>query len=207
LIHLLQNYKKLRIVIVSDTHNYAHSIPIPPADILIHAGDFTVNGSKEEVIQFTKWLDSLDYIKHKLVVPGNHEHKPNILPKLLEGHCTYLSNQMVEIEGFSIYGSSWKTSWKQIPYCDILVTHRPPMGHLDIIYDGSSVGNDELRDRVYDIKPILHICGHNHEGYGEDSNEWTKFIGGANCCGGSKSTMRRKSIVIDLYPELKDKYH
>ena len=35
--------------------------PVPPGDILIHAGDFTNYGRKEEVEKFNAWLGSLPH--------------------------------------------------------------------------------------------------------------------------------------------------
>eukprot|EP01130_Rhizamoeba_saxonica_P014871 TRINITY_DN6553_c0_g1_i2.p1 TRINITY_DN6553_c0_g1~~TRINITY_DN6553_c0_g1_i2.p1 ORF type:complete len:596 (-),score=76.66 TRINITY_DN6553_c0_g1_i2:288-2075(-) len=196
----------IRIVIVSDTHNYAHRINMPEGDILIHAGDFTVKGTPPEVKLFKKWLKGLDY-EHKVVIMGNHEKycKP-LLPNLLKNSCTFLCNDMVNIYNLNIYGSEWTPDWKTLPVSDILITHKPPKSHGDIIYTGESRGNRVLKKRVYETKPILHIFGHNHEGYGFTCNENTVFVNGANCRGGARSTARRPPIIIDIYPEFKEYY-
>lgn len=39
----------VRVVCVSDTHNLANCLKIPDGDILIHAGDFSITGQKNEV--------------------------------------------------------------------------------------------------------------------------------------------------------------
>lgn len=41
----------LKILCLSDTHDFQKGMlhPLPHADILVHAGDFTCRGSKEEV--------------------------------------------------------------------------------------------------------------------------------------------------------------
>ena len=62
----------LRIVLISDTHNKHEKLEMPEGDVLIHAGDFTNNGTEQEIKDFDSWLASLDY-KHKIVVPGNHD--------------------------------------------------------------------------------------------------------------------------------------
>ena len=70
--------EQIRIVCISDTHTQvfyriAHRgikipfqaqtmlEPVPPGDILIHAGDFTNYGRKEEVEKFNEWLGSLPH--------------------------------------------------------------------------------------------------------------------------------------------------
>lgn len=65
---------KVRFVCMSDTHSLIKNIPydIPEGDVLIHAGDFTKCGEKEEVLQFDKWLGDLPH-KYKIVIAGNHE--------------------------------------------------------------------------------------------------------------------------------------
>jgi len=64
----LKDKRKVRLVIVSDTHNHADAIPMPDGDILVHAGDFTVNGFHDEIVKFRDWLRRQPY-KHKIVLP------------------------------------------------------------------------------------------------------------------------------------------
>ena len=44
----------------------------PEADVLLHAGDFSMIGEVNEVINFNEWMGQLPY-EHKLVIAGNHE--------------------------------------------------------------------------------------------------------------------------------------
>eukprot|EP01121_Diplochlamys_sp_Union-15-3_P002908 TRINITY_DN1274_c0_g1_i2.p1 TRINITY_DN1274_c0_g1~~TRINITY_DN1274_c0_g1_i2.p1 ORF type:complete len:183 (+),score=17.09 TRINITY_DN1274_c0_g1_i2:243-791(+) len=177
---------------------------MPPGDILIHAGDFTVSGLHKEIKQFRDWLRELPY-EHKIVIAGNHERFPSFLG-ILKGYCTLLENETIRVMGLTLFGSKWKFDWSQIPKCDILITHKPPKGHGDVIYTGESRGNAELYDRVLQIKPMLHIFGHNHEGYGMTQNANTSFVNAATCIGGAKSSMRRSAMIIDIYPDYKHLY-
>lgn len=43
---------KLRIVVISDSHNHHNSLNVPDGDILVHCGDFTDFGKPEEVKAF-----------------------------------------------------------------------------------------------------------------------------------------------------------
>src|SRR4051794_39763298 len=66
----------VRLVVVSDTHNV--DIPIslfPPGDLLIHAGDHTMNGFPSELEGAAAWLRSLAarYTHGVVAIGGNHD--------------------------------------------------------------------------------------------------------------------------------------
>ena len=177
---------KIRIVCISDTHNYHSDLIIPKGDILIHAGDFTENGSNFEFKNFNNWLGQLKGFSHKIVIGGNHD--PILYSKLLT-NCIYLHNKQICLFGYKIYGSAYKKIEKKfrdyigsdIPSdVDILITHVPPYGYCDRIINGKSVGSKSLALNVVNrIKPIIHIFGHIHEGYGGDCVENTIFLNAA----------------------------
>ena len=52
----------MKIVHISDTHNQHRRLNrLPDADIFVHSGDFTMNGSEQEAIDFMNWLCDLPY--------------------------------------------------------------------------------------------------------------------------------------------------
>ncbi|RCI13207.1 hypothetical protein L249_1171 [Ophiocordyceps polyrhachis-furcata BCC 54312] len=78
---------RTRIVCVSDTHNCAASIKLPPGDVLVHAGDLTNQGSRSEkriicstspllpwpqLSRAVSWLEAADF-EAKIVIAGNHD--------------------------------------------------------------------------------------------------------------------------------------
>lgn len=64
---------ELRILHISDTHGVHHRLrDLPEADVLVHSGDFTMNGSEAEALDFLEWLCDLPY-RHKVFVAGNHD--------------------------------------------------------------------------------------------------------------------------------------
>jgi len=91
----------------------------------------------------------------------------------------------VIIEGVKFYGSPWqprffdwafnldrgeeiKKKWDLIPMdTDVLITHGPPYGILDLTHEGEKVGCEELMKAVLRVQPKIHIFGHIHEAYGE----------------------------------------
>ncbi|MCJ1441446.1 MAG: hypothetical protein MMC23_001933 [Stictis urceolatum] len=60
----------IRIVCISDTHT--HKPPLPPGDILIHAGDLTNQGSISELQAQLDWLSSQPHA-HVVAIAGNHD--------------------------------------------------------------------------------------------------------------------------------------
>jgi Icc-related predicted phosphoesterase len=100
-------------------------------------------------------------------------------------------------ENVRIYGTPWqpefydwafnlprnseemKTRWDAIPSnTDILVTHGPAFGYLDIPGGGQNirVGCEMLRHRVDEIRPKIHVFGHIHGSYGHYFNGHTHFF-------------------------------
>ena len=68
--HTQGNLPPIHIVCISDTHN--STPPLPPGDILIHAGDLTAHGTLAEMQAQLQWLSSQPH-SHKIVIAGNHD--------------------------------------------------------------------------------------------------------------------------------------
>jgi Icc-related predicted phosphoesterase len=75
-------------------------------------------------------------------------------------------------------GEEMKARWDAIPdNTDILVTHGPPFGYLDIPGGQSiRVGCEMLRHRVDTIRPKIHVFGHIHGSWGHYFNGHTHFF-------------------------------
>lgn len=188
----------MKIVTISDTHGKHKGLTLPEADMIIHAGDITSNGDELQVKSFLTWFSNLK-IQHKIFVAGNHdfyfERKPEELIKaIIPENIIYLNDQLVSIDGLNIWGSpitpwfyDWafnrergqeiKKHWDLIPIIsDIIVTHGPIHSVLDQTIHGQHAGCEDLANRVYDIKPKAHICGHIHESFGQVNLRGIKFI-------------------------------
>ncbi|KAJ4349866.1 uncharacterized protein N0V89_008485 [Didymosphaeria variabile] len=74
----------IRIVCISDTHDHAID-EVPDGDVLIHAGDMTVDGSIPDIQKQVDWLSSLPH-KEIVVISGNHDTylDPRTRPSLCE---------------------------------------------------------------------------------------------------------------------------
>jgi Icc-related predicted phosphoesterase len=76
-------------------------------------------------------------------------------------------------------GNELKERWNAIPNnTDILVTHGPPFGFLDIPGHGTpmNVGCEMLRYRIDELRPKIHVFGHIHGSAGYYFNGHTHFI-------------------------------
>jgi len=63
----------MKIVQISDTHGLHRRITdIPEGDVLVHCGDFSHNGTEEEVLDFLNWFIELPH-PQKIFVTGNHD--------------------------------------------------------------------------------------------------------------------------------------
>lgn len=52
----------MKILQISDTHNQHRQLTdLPAADVIVHCGDFTDNGTEEEVLNFLNWFVELPY--------------------------------------------------------------------------------------------------------------------------------------------------
>ena len=214
----------MRIVCISDTHNCNEQIDVPDGDILIHCGDATITGTVEEVKGFNAWFSALPH-RHKIFVAGNHdwlfERNNEFARTLLSTQISYLQDSFAEIDGLKIYGSPWQPrffdwafnlnrgyelaeKWKLIPDdTDILITHGPPNGILDLVprrgWD-ENTGCEELRKRVEAIAELgrlkLHVFGHIHCGYGTLEEFGVKFVNASIC--DEQYNPTQPPIVIDL---------
>ena len=181
---------EIKILHLSDTHGMHRRLTeLPSADILVHSGDFTMMGTMPEALDFLDWLCDMPY-RHKVFIAGNHDtclYKAYV--NGLDDNVYYLSNSGVVIEGLYFWGvplfmedcinEQQDKNFSDIPdSTDILVTHVPPLGILDID-DGIHYGSKVLLERIKQIKPELHLFGHIHRANGVFRNDVTAFSNAA----------------------------
>lgn len=210
----------MKILHFGDTHGNHRDLQIPEdIDIAIFSGDagtYRDAYMNEPIVRdFLDWFEGLD-IKYKVMIAGNHDS--SIENRLVtEGDITrrniiYLENSETTIDGIKIWGSPYTPSfnnwsfnkarhklheiWDLIPEdTDILVTHGPPKGVLDLTenYDGTleMCGCSNLFKQVTQrVKPKYHMFGHIHNrrkseyhnaGYLRIANCDTIFSNGSVC--------------------------
>lgn len=201
---------------MSDTHN--HQIKVPDGDILIHCGDMTDFGTREELERFNEQFMQLPH-PVKVVIPGNHDlllfDEPNA-QELFDSSIHYLVDTAIVINGLKVYGHPWVAGMgegnfnaftlppgslelsercKAIPEdTDILVSHSPPFG----ILDGRGRGCTSLRWRLADISPKVVAFGHVHSAYGEyiETDTGVRFVNAAIC--GAWNRPVNQPVVVDV---------
>lgn len=203
--------KKLKCWAISDTHGFHGYLTIPKdIDLVIFGGDATNSRQPKinqvEMLNFLKWYDNLD-IPYKVMIGGNHDTSiwaGLVNPKEYK-NIIYLEHEIKEVAGIKIFGSPYTPSfgigwawnvnrgklqpyWKEIPKnTDILVTHGPPKGILDLTTnrDGYTeyCGDKELLNEYYfnhdRISPKFHIFGHIHN-FEYNINAGTRTVNGLN---------------------------
>ena len=158
----------MKILHLSDTHGLHRRIKgMPEADVIIHSGDISNNGTEEEVLDFLKWFIELPY-PHKIFVTGNHDlclwDAEGI--EDLPANVDFLQDCGAEIDGVWFFGLAYNHQEDMIPdNTDVVITHEPPVMILDRSA-GTHWGNAPLRNRIMEVKPRYHLFGHAHGGYG-----------------------------------------
>lgn len=217
----------LRLVHISDTHMQPLKDSIPDGDILVHSGGFFdyyagVGSFLDEVQALERFFASQPH-RFKIFVAGNHEQsfvgQPIDRIRARLKNVIYLQDNSVMIEGLTFHGSPWTGKrkspasafvapypelgkyWVMIPKeTDVLITHCPPHRVLD---DNGIMGCPLLREIVVkQIRPMLHLFGHSHQGSKVVEKQGIYMSNGAQY--GHEST---HPIVFDIYlpPDLPSK--
>jgi Icc-related predicted phosphoesterase len=202
---------KYSIVAISDTHTKHRDIVIPKCDFLIHAGDMSHRGRREEMENWAEWM-SKQPACYLIAIMGNHEkqyeqsYDSEMWIKDMCPSVHLLHNSGVELEGIKFWGmphTPFFHNWaynvdrdKMSTYTDlipddtnVLITHGPPASILDEVMrvDGSSknppehVGCQALADRIQVVKPDLHIFGHIHCGHGQLHKDGVSYFNVSVC--------------------------
>ncbi|KAG2439313.1 hypothetical protein HXX76_004672 [Chlamydomonas incerta] len=157
--------------------------------MLLFPGDVEV-GSAAEGQAFSRWLQSLPITGPRVVTWGNMDTgtRGRDAAALVPG-ATVIVDTIQEVNGYRIFGSPWTPRfagayqldldeaesvafWSRLlppnSDVDIVLTHGPPRGIADAAR-GVSRGDIGLLKAVQALEkpPLLWVCGHIHEQYGE----------------------------------------
>ena len=192
----------MKVLHISDTHGFHDQLKIPKdIDIIIHSGDATNYNdyrNEKEFYDFVEWY-SLVPVQHKIYVAGNHDwyianFKKQSEKVLYDNNIIYLNKSEVTIEGTKIYGDpttptfgNWlfmanrnkiHKHWELIPEdADVLVTHGPPYGVLDLALSPKGydiivqVGCKSLSNKLQELPKLTHhMFGHIHDNNGSKNS-------------------------------------
>eukprot|EP00667_Euglena_gracilis_P020457 EG_transcript_22151 len=194
--------QRVRIVHLSDTHGLLPEYAVPPADILIHTGDFCLNrGSAREYAAFNRLLGAYPH-QHRLVVLGNHDlfgrWETERMAALLPAATHVFDREEINVLGLRIFGVSYHQSLNgtELPKgLDLLVSHEPPLGILDRSRGGFRLGDKYLREQLDQAQPRYHLFGHVHEGYGAKTVTWRDTGQMTQCFNGSQADQRTTRLL------------
>jgi len=226
--------RPLRLVVISDTHGCENQLfqyvdynsygeielspyQLPPADILIHCGDFHGHaGSNRNGLD--NFLAAQTHIPTKIVVRGNHDPRMPDSALFPRSQALFVTAPMtMELEGGIVLAlrphSRTRNDVLMPPNCDILISHEPPYGILDYTYHNQRAGSVPLRTCVESsqAKPALWLCGHIHEGRGAVQHAFsarpprpgttidsTWVVNAANANSGKANRVVNGPILIDF---------
>lgn len=190
----------MRLTIISDTHGEHEKLGILSGDVLIHCGDmFNMFGDGEDHFdRMDDWFgrQNFDLI---LCVGGNHDFELQKRSSWVSDpfkNAVYLEERSISHRGVTFYGAPWVPElrgqafyrdreelaecWTKIPHAtDVLITHTPPAGILDVSSRGYDLGCDHLERRLREVRPTLHCFGHVHASCGTMESDGTSFVNAA----------------------------
>ena len=170
-------------------------LPASGADVLVHAGDHANwKTSARNTRDFNAWLGEIaGRFPVRLVCCGNHEISMDKAGSRAERaamvpNARYCEGETVVVGGgISIFFAPWTPSrnftfranaFQRSPdqlaelllpcpdNVDVLVTHCPPLGVLDMHRNGHRMGSREVLDCVHRVLPSVHLFGHCHDDSG-----------------------------------------
>jgi Icc-related predicted phosphoesterase len=131
------------------------------------------------------------YAKMKKIYQRDNLHKIHGIFDLVPVNVDVLIQSALIIDGVKFWGTpytplfgNWafnvprksnkmKSIFSKIPEdVDILLTHGPAKGVLDLNLEGNNEGCEVLKQRLEFIQPPIHNFGHIHESYGSEIIEW-----------------------------------
>lgn len=160
----------IRVLALSDTHGrHSRFHDLPPADVFLHAGDFTRYGNGAE--EFALWFHRLPY-KLKLLTLGNHERK-DAVAQMPAAHWESLFGPMLLVDRgvraavgdrtLTVLGLPHGTQLQHLPSgLDIVLSHEPPYKILDQTHDGGHAGEERVTELVQSGDARVHVFGHVH---------------------------------------------
>jgi Icc-related predicted phosphoesterase len=219
----------LRIVTISDTHGYEHELfhhnmggekphLLPPADVLIHCGDFSGSGSRKIKMESKARLDAFlaaqTHIPTKIVLRGNHDPLTPARVLFPRSQALYATKPSTVTLPYNVTLGlrpfTRRSDILLLPPCDILASHEPPYGILDLTYQSLRAGSLSLRRAVETCtnKPSLWLCGHIHEGRGSVMHTFvddrattadsTLVINAANSNAGRANRIVTGPVLVDV---------
>ena len=209
--------RSLQLTIISDTHSMQDKLGHLSGDVLIHCGDMfnMFSENDDDFERMDDWFAGQDF-DLILCIGGNHDYELQKRAGYVDQpfrNAVYLEGRSYEFEGVTFFGAPWVPDlygqafytedkelagkWADIPRnVDVLITHTPPLGVLDVSSSGLVLGCQYLRKVVEQVKPKVHCFGHVHGSSGVYDGEITTFVNAA--LAGRNHELVRRPYEIQL---------
>lgn len=220
----------MKIWFISDTHGVHNQLSVPKVDCLIFAGDSTnyrgLAKNELEFYSFKNWLFNLD-IPTKILIAGNHDThllKKYNIDDLKYNGVIYLEHEYYSLDNKLMFGSPYTPTfydwnfmvprdqiykyWEALTEgIDILITHGPPRGILDLSRNMSNrlefCGDEALLKAVLRVSPKIHIFGHIHNNedcinQGIREYEGIKFMNVSCVTDGKLEKISSNGIILEI---------
>ena len=210
----------MKLLCISDCHGLMDysNVLLPPADVLIHAGDFCNSGNLLDFISFSKHIKNLNY-EHILLCPGNHDRCVEtdflLCKSFLSNNVHLLINGSITLNGLHFHCCAYQpffNNWafnvadsnersklfEKIPEnTNVLITHCPPAGILDKLESGEHVGDIALKARIPMLPELkLNVFGHIHNKYGIKKTKKVTYVNASLC--NERYELTNAPIVINI---------
>jgi Icc-related predicted phosphoesterase len=214
----------MKILCLSDTHEFLPNLDLNGIDLVLHCGDITFKAKYSYSAQakyyrevFYPWWECILDKCPAYFIWGNHDFFASPISSVFApSEDISLYDEEVIVNGLKIYGTPWQPRfcdwafnledspdqlgliYKQIPNdVDILITHCPPWSILDQNDLGEHCGSVELFNRITQLKQLkLMAFGHIHEAYGSLSFNEVQYV---NCSiVNEKYSPANKPIIVEL---------
>jgi uncharacterized protein len=153
------------------------------ADIVLAAGDYaTMHKGLEGTIEALSAITA-----PTVLVPGNAETDTELWQACAGWPSAHvLHGQALPIEGIQVFGLGggvpptpfpWSfdlsedeaaAKLESCPEGAVLVVHSPPKGHVDAVH-GRHLGSRSILEAIERKRPLLAVCGHIHQCWGEEA--------------------------------------
>lgn len=151
----------ITVVCISNTHNTQP--PLPPSDLLLHAGDLTEWGTFAEIQAQMTWLSQQPH-KHKVLIAGNHDL---LLDKVFEHKHPERWQQALEAASGDGARKVAHKSAEDLDWGDII--------YLENTSTKLAIGSDERQINIFG-SPLTHEHGNSAFQYPKGTDPWTEAI-------------------------------
>lgn len=197
----------LDIAIISDTHLRHRRVRMGRGALMIHCGDMLdlFDDGPEQLDSIDAWFGAQRF-DAVVCTGGNHDHA--IERRVAAGdrvfaNARFLSDAEWAFRGLRLYAAPWvpdlpghafhqppdalRRKWAAIPAgIDVLITHTPPAGILDVSSRGRALGCPMLRAELPRIAPRVHCFGHVHASAGQRRIGDTLFVNASAMISGGR---------------------